>query len=208
MTRCNDYYRKYVDDGNFCGLGPSEISRIKAYLELIDKIEKTGIEREDAIKRFSAGAARPLIAVGDDETRIKGLNYVVACLKRGEKVTEGDLKKSIRSFYGDSGKCSVKQSLKLTNVKKDEEPVISDSSPQVSVKCDTKPASPQFKTGLDILNASSTGQAITENLPKITGSIAGEQSTGKPLTHGERADAALLAWMDLAPGWVCGTILR
>jgi hypothetical protein len=98
MTRCPEFYEKLERDGNFCGLSPSEISRIKAYRELIDKISKQGIDRTLAYEHFPAGAARELTSLKDDEVRIKGLNYVVACLKRNEKITAGDLQSTVKSW--------------------------------------------------------------------------------------------------------------
>ncbi len=119
MTRCASFWRKWEEEGNFCGLDPSEVSRIKAYLEFVGKIEKTGLDREFVFQNFSEGAARPLIAIKDDETRLKGVNYVVACLKRKEKVTAGDLQKTLKAWLksGDDS-CSLNaRSEKLTNVK-------------------------------------------------------------------------------------------
>lgn len=96
MSRCASFWHKFESEGNFCGMDPTEISRVKSYLEFVAKLEKTGIEKDLIYTNFAVGAARPLISVSDDETRIKGLNYVAACLKRKEKVTAGDLKNSIK----------------------------------------------------------------------------------------------------------------
>jgi hypothetical protein len=104
MTRCPEFYEKLEKDGNFCGLSPSEISRIKAYRELIDKISKMGIDRTLAYEHFPAGAARELTSLKDDEVRIKGLNYVVTCLKRNEKITAGDLQNTLSGFSGSRSK--------------------------------------------------------------------------------------------------------
>jgi hypothetical protein len=108
MTRCPEFYEKLERDGNFCGLSPSEVTRIKAYRELVDKISKQGIDRTLIYEHFPAGAAREITALKDDELRIKGLNYVVACLKRNEKITAGDLLKTLEGFREESGSRSKK----------------------------------------------------------------------------------------------------
>lgn len=108
MSRCVSFWHKFEQEGNFCGMDPTEISRVKAYLEFVGKIEKTGVEKDFIFAHFTVGAARPLIATKDDETRTGALNYVVACLKRKEKITEGDLRQHIKNLLNDAGKsCST-----------------------------------------------------------------------------------------------------
>jgi hypothetical protein len=85
-------------------MDPTEISRVKAYLEYVGKLEKVGIDRDFIFQNFTVGAARPLISTKDEETRTKALNYVAACLKRNEKVTAGDLQSSITVWLKDAGK--------------------------------------------------------------------------------------------------------
>ena len=119
MSHCIPFWKKFLKEGDFCGLDPAEISRIKAYLEFVEKIEKTGVEQDFIFKNFTAGAARPLLSL-DDETRTKGLNYVVSCLKRQEKVTAKDLQTTINGWLKPDS-CSVghpeQVDKKLTNVK-------------------------------------------------------------------------------------------
>ena len=98
MTRCPDLYDKLDRDGNFCGLSSSAISKIKAYRELIDKIEKAGIDRAFAYENFSEGASRAITSLNDDESRGKGLNYVIARLKQKEKITAPELKKMVAEW--------------------------------------------------------------------------------------------------------------
>jgi hypothetical protein len=108
MSRCVSFWHKFEQEGNFCGMDPTEISRVKAYLEFVGKIEKTGIEKDFIFAHFTVGAARPLIATKDDGTRTEALNYVALCLKRKEKITEGDLRQHIKNLLESAGKsCSM-----------------------------------------------------------------------------------------------------
>ena len=133
MGHCLDHIRKWRKERNFCEHSDPYADEIDDWVSNVDKIVNvSGLDEDTIIKKFTTAANRPIHRCKDPDVKVKALNYVVACLKRGEKVTEGDLKKSIRAFYGDSGKCSVKQSQKLPNVKKKYEPIISDSSSQVS----------------------------------------------------------------------------
>lgn len=118
MTRCPEFYDKLERDGNFCGLSPGAISQIKAYRELIDKIQKQGIDRTAAYEHFPAGAAREITAVKDDETRTKGLNYVISVLKEGKSVTAPELKTQIGNWLKSEGNaCNLGHvSKKFTNV--------------------------------------------------------------------------------------------
>jgi hypothetical protein len=122
MSRCASFWHKFEQEGNFCGMDPSEISRVKSYLEFVGKLEKTGLEKDFIFTHFSSGAARPLMNL-DDETKLKGINYVAAALKRDEKVTAGELKSSISVWLKQDGKvCSTHaRSEKLTNVKKEDQ---------------------------------------------------------------------------------------
>ena len=58
---------------------------------------KQKIPEEQIYENFSVNAARPLLAAKDKE-RTDGLNYVTACLKRGEKITRGDLQSTVESW--------------------------------------------------------------------------------------------------------------
>jgi hypothetical protein len=121
--RCVEWYDKFERDGNFCGLSAGGVSQVKAYNELRKKI---GVHIPDAafvVDHFPEGAARILSSVKDDETRTTGLNYVIECLKRKEKVTAGDLRAAIKMWLQPSS-CPVRNkggnlghvSKKFTNV--------------------------------------------------------------------------------------------
>jgi hypothetical protein len=80
-----------------------------SYLTLVERIsnEKTGLNADLVFDKFTAGAARPIIRCKDAETETKALNYVIACLKRDETVTGGDLQASINMWLGKPEKKST-----------------------------------------------------------------------------------------------------
>lgn len=109
MTRCPEFYDKYEKDGNFCGLSPSAITQIKAYNEMRETIGKHIPDRAFIVENFPEYAARAIAnCAKDNETKTKALNYVVSCLKRGEKVTHNDLEKTIKGWLK-PGSCAVEK---------------------------------------------------------------------------------------------------
>ena len=124
MTRCVEWYDKFEKDGDFCHLSPAGISSVKAYNELRAKIAHHIPDKAFVVDNFPEGAARPLIHCKDDETRVKGLNYVIDCLARKEKVTAGDLQTTINGWLKPNACTVVKKggnpghvSKNFTNVK-------------------------------------------------------------------------------------------
>ena len=100
------------------------MSRELAYLEIVEKIESTGIEEKFIYDHFPEGAARPMVSLHDDGTKTKALNYVIECLKRGDRVTQGDLGSAINGWLDNSsaacpvGKSPNARSNMLPNGKK------------------------------------------------------------------------------------------
>jgi len=127
LTHCTDFWHKWRKEPNFCGLSPQSISEIKGYLELVDKIVKTGITEETVFENCPSGACRPLLRLSDDETRVKGLNYIVSCLKRKEKVTQNDLQTTIAGWLKKEV-CKLPESTQLRRTK---EPLPVESSAQI-----------------------------------------------------------------------------
>lgn len=94
MTYCIDFFRKFKKDGNFCGLDKAQVSRLTAYLEIVEMLMKQDIPEEQVYKNFSVRAATPLIAAkGDAHT--EGLNYVTKQLKGGKKVQTVDMQSTL-----------------------------------------------------------------------------------------------------------------
>ena len=119
MTRCAKFHHLFDEVGDFCGMSPSAISQYKAYREQVKKLVNLGIDEDFVFENFPEGPGRILSAIKDDDARTNALNYVVACLKRKEKVTEGDLRATLKGWSGgDQKPCSVNaRSEKFTNVK-------------------------------------------------------------------------------------------
>jgi hypothetical protein len=66
-------------------------------MEIVEALVKQKIPEDQIYQNFTVGAATPLITAKDKE-RTDGLNYVTACLKRGEKVTQGDLQSTFKGW--------------------------------------------------------------------------------------------------------------
>jgi hypothetical protein len=112
---CLDYWHKWKREYNFCGLRPQDAKENDRYLILVDRIAASpaGLDGDFILEHFTAGAARPLLRCKDGETETKALNYVIACLKRGEDVTGGDLDATIKVFMGKSKEKPVRESTHL-----------------------------------------------------------------------------------------------
>ena len=96
MTYCIDFFRKFKKEGNFCGLDKGQVSRLNAYMDIVELLMKQNIPEEQVYKNFTVNAATPLIASkGDAHT--EGLNYVTAQLKKGKTVTNGDVQTTLKS---------------------------------------------------------------------------------------------------------------
>jgi hypothetical protein len=93
---CIDFFRKFKKDGNFCGLDKSQVSRLTAYLEIVELLMKQHIPEEQIYENLSVRAAEPLITAMP-EARTEGLNYVTAQLKEGKKIKTGDTQTSLQS---------------------------------------------------------------------------------------------------------------
>lgn len=99
---CHDWFRKWKREHNFCGLRPQDAKEMDRYIDLTEKIagNGSGMDEDFIHDHFTAGAARPLLRCKDDAAYEKGLNYVVACLKREEMITGGDLQATIDGLTG------------------------------------------------------------------------------------------------------------
>lgn len=119
MTRCGDLYRKWKQEHNFCGLGPSAAKAIDKYLEFSDDIcSKYELNEADVHDYLPQTAAMPLLKFKEDnEYRNELLKSVVDRIKQGEKVTKRDVDYII---YSGSQQFPQKhtQALKRPHVKK------------------------------------------------------------------------------------------
>lgn len=100
MTRCDEFYKKWEQAGNFCDKHPVTATRIEAYLDQILEIDEIAEEECALCKvpqdnapigrpKISEGACRPLIREKDDDVRQEAIRQIVKTPK--EKVTSGDV---------------------------------------------------------------------------------------------------------------------
>jgi hypothetical protein len=94
---CIDFFRKFKKDGNFCGLDKSEVSRLNAYLDVVELLMKQKIPEETVYTHLSVKAARPLLSAKGEE-RTEALNYVTSQLKEGKKISGTDLQSTMKSW--------------------------------------------------------------------------------------------------------------
>ena len=59
-----------------------------------------GVDKRTFYLNCPSGACRPLFRLADDKTRTETTNYIISCLKRGETVTQGDLKGFVNMRLG------------------------------------------------------------------------------------------------------------
>lgn len=148
--RCNEFWDKWEKEPNFCGLSAQSISEIKGYLELRDKVVKMGIQKTAFYENCPSGACRPVLRLSDDETRTDATNYIIACLKRGEKVTQGDLKGFVDMRLKKDAVCKVpsKHEDERTQMRRVEKPQQPMEKPILSLgqqarAQETRPAEPE-----------------------------------------------------------------
>jgi hypothetical protein len=141
MSHCVDFWHKWRKEPNFCGLSPQSVSEIKGYLELVDKIKKAGIPEDTIYEKCTSGACRPLLRLADDETRVKGVNYVISSLKRGEKITGGDLQSSINAWLGKETVCKVptKPAPESTQLRTNENQTVEEKPKEPEADCTSLP---------------------------------------------------------------------
>jgi len=111
------------ENWNFCGMSKVSISYYKHYRETVKKLTAQGLDEDFIFEHFNEGPDRIIGNIKDDETRTKLLDYVAACLHRGETVTEGDLRSTLKTWGGNGDGCSLNaRSEKLTNVNNKPQP--------------------------------------------------------------------------------------
>lgn len=189
MTRCAKFHHLFDEVGDFCGMSPTAISQYKAYREQVSKLVNLGIEEDFIFENFPEGPGRVLSNIKDDETRIKALNHVASCLKRGEKVTEGDLRGTLKTWQELSGKsCTVgKKGGNLGHVSKN----------FTNVKNSTSVSEVLPKTESVIPPVT---DADRERKARLNPPDACHDGESKPLTEPVKASFGALAKEPLVPG--------
>jgi hypothetical protein len=109
MVRCDEFYEKFERDGNFCGLDPETVERIRKYRKemRILKGESTDCRLESPIGdiQISEGALRPLVSLKDsdvakDDSRKQIVKLAKSKIDRGEKpvITGPEIERIIELF--------------------------------------------------------------------------------------------------------------
>ena len=93
MVRCADFYKKWEQEPNWCEKTPGAVSQINSYLDLVKEIASRGLEKDLIYEKFPERAARVVTTLKNEDGRADLLNYIIACLKRDERIMGGDLKK-------------------------------------------------------------------------------------------------------------------
>jgi len=144
MTYCIDFFRKFKKEGNFCGLDKSQVSRLMAYLEIVEALIKQKIPEEQIYENFTVQAARPLIAA-KGEAHTEGLNHVTAALKKGEKIKTGDLESWINPTIS-GGSATVKPKKRPPYNGTPQRPPLPVEEPAVKESLTTPPVAPIAQT--------------------------------------------------------------
>jgi hypothetical protein len=87
--RCADFYKKWKRNPNWCHKCESAIKEINSYIDLADGLEKQGIPQETVFNGLSQWAARPLIAIQDEEIKEKALSSISNALESGKSPITG-----------------------------------------------------------------------------------------------------------------------
>lgn len=106
MTRCKEFYDKWEQSPNWCEKCPDAVDKINKYLELVNNLEKKGIDRFSTFVGLPESVARPLLTEKNANVREKAIESVKNCLESkknpsGEfqkKLTTGDIKTIINKL--------------------------------------------------------------------------------------------------------------
>ena len=153
MTRCADFWKKWRKEPNFCGLSPQAISEIKGYLELVDKLVKTGIPEDTIFDMCPSGSCRPVLRLADDETKTEGINYLITHLKSGERINSKELQATLNAFLKKGASCKADSTqLRTENAplpveKKSEKDHVVDTNKSITAEAPVQPSLAAQQTG-------------------------------------------------------------
>ena len=96
MVRCDEFYKKWEECGNFCEKHPQTAQEINKYLEFIHEIEnREDLEPEvkSAMADLPERAVRPLIREKDPEVKENVIQSVRKTVKTGKDPLSGKFTK-------------------------------------------------------------------------------------------------------------------
>lgn len=197
MSRCAKFHHLYDEVGNFCGMSRQSISYYKAYREIVRKLVGQGLDEDFVFENFAEGPGRIISSLKDDETRTKALNYVSGRLHEKEKITESDLKASIKVWQG-KDTCTTDHSTRSemsTNV---------DNAVQIEPEIPAAPIAQTLKerygnTVSDIPPKSAEGPPKPKPVPCLSGEVCKHE---KKTELGRKCDM-INQFLNQLPGGKC-----
>lgn len=93
MTHCVEYYKKWRQEPNFCGLGPAGISAIDRYFALVDELmTEHGLDELKIYDKLPQSTVSPLRKFSPDtQIRKDAIKKVVDTIKQDKRVTSKDV---------------------------------------------------------------------------------------------------------------------
>jgi|WetSurMetagenome_2_1015567.scaffolds.fasta_scaffold21553_3 hypothetical protein len=90
MTRCDEFYRKFGREGNFCKKYPSTAKRISKFMVLREEIAEEASKSEllngedgpNVNEILSEGASRPLASIKTEESHKRAITMIVQCFEQ------------------------------------------------------------------------------------------------------------------------------
>ena len=90
MVRCADFYEKWKRDPNWCEKSPKAVEQIDHYLALCDEVAEQGADSVAIYKLLPERVARDVVIL-KAEIRKSVVKNIAGMIKRGEKVSSGDV---------------------------------------------------------------------------------------------------------------------
>jgi|GEM_PF-4328481 len=118
MVRCDDFYRKWQQAGNFCEKHPDTAARIDRFLDEIIPLLRDEVAKSEILNQentpiggiLTENASRPLVRVESPDTRQKVVEQIVKTSEekmmggQHPQVTEREVSQIIAKVKGEPGK--------------------------------------------------------------------------------------------------------
>lgn len=115
MSRCESFYKRWRKDPNWCNKCRTEVSRINKYLGLVDELAEMGTPEDVTLGTLPERAARPILAIQDEETRENVISSVSNAIKTGTDPVTGEFVDKTKKITSDTVEAVImKEKAKLT----------------------------------------------------------------------------------------------
>ncbi len=131
MVRCDDFYRKWQESGNFCEKNPCTAERIEVYLDMLPVVVNKASESEILSSNsetmgsiITERASRPLISLKNPEIRQKAIQQIVKIAEQkkidGKKplVTTKEVEEIIQVLSPEAAEKESKKASKVSRTSK------------------------------------------------------------------------------------------